>query len=1246
MLTLLAKSIFLLCTAWCSAEVAERCVTEVLPAIKYTQTNLDCCCAGYRDPCPTLEAGLTCIEKHNSNIELYINSGSYTMNRSFTFQKVRNVAIVGNSTSNNVFQQGIKIDCSKSHVAGFLFIDAYNVTFMNLELIRCAMNHSMQAGAVIFVNSSGVALKHMTILFSHGYGIIFKDACGFINLSHSTLLDNEGGMRLIFSNDSYECYTHVLIEEIIAFKNNVTNSTNEGGGINVMIYRSYINIFINNSQFSSNTAQYGGGLFLLLAGNTSGNVIYILQTSFDINQYFNDATPDKQYHDSRGGGIRLVFNTTNTNNSVTFDDCDFRSNTAAVGAALSIISSHTKSIQGLKNTVTIVKADITHNSGILGSAFHAESMKDHENGFALILVVQNCDITNNHLSDIMNQAIGAGVAFSSKIEVHFRGKNTLKYNFGSALTVSATAVHFLNNSETIFANNNGYVGGAIGFINTGYMIVHDNSHLMFQNNTAFSKGGAIAVTGYGELNYVTKHSQACFVKYSTTSIYHNTTQFVFSSNKAKGENNSMFLPSLKQCYINSKTPILCSKQWIYDQSNCSAEIKTLAAKMVLTSENHEVYPGFQTRLPIKLVDDLGHNVTLDTPLVAKYDGDKLLLDSNSVYISNGLCTLYKEIDYYKNASSYSLLKLHTISTRLLVEYVNITFLSCPPGYKEEKYREIDNRVYTKCLCDDFIATMLKCDFEHLQAFLYDTFCITPNPHPKHNTTVTYLFAQCLSPYDDGPKSDYHYNPLPKNSSNLNDLCGDQSQRTGYFCSKCRDSLGIDTNSWMFSCVKCSNNPKDIVKNVFLYVVVKFLPVILMFLVIIIFHVNLTHGPMNLYIWFCQSLSLPANIVQFQSHFNVDVSVSKKWYLLLFLPHGIWNFYFFEFFPIQVCISQHLKIIHVLTLDYFTALCPLLLIAITYACIEMHGNGVRVIMFAWKLFERCIRLFRKNWNAKHSTIDVFAAFILLSYTKFTNITFSLLVPNPVFNSNGEIVYYLTNVDPSIQYGSSEHMPFLILAIVVLIVVVLLPPLILLIYSFTQCGRIRHWISIRQHLALIAFVDAFQGGFKDGINGTNDCRYMASIYLFVRVLTVTTTFFSWNLEIERMSQFLMLNAVLLVIGFVKPYKLAINNSIDVAILIFMSCILAISSFYAFPGSARTDSIYLEILFGFFILVIPFCFTGYLFYTIFKALFKILKQLVQDKFRCLKHSCSQGETQLLLSQCIEDSLPDRISNPDSYK
>ena len=88
-------------------------------------------------------------------------------------------------------------------------------------------------------------------------------------------------------------------------------------------------------------------------------------------------------------------------------------------------------------------------------------------------------------------------------------------------------------------------------------------------------------------------------------------------------------------------------------------------------------------------------------------------------------------------------------------------------------------------------------------------------------------------------------------------------------------------------------------------------------------------------------------------------------------------------------SQGLTNIHVLALQYVSAFYPLLLIAITYACVELHGHNFRPIVWLWKPFHRCCVNVRRRWDSKASIIDVFATFLLLSYSKLLYVSLFLL-----------------------------------------------------------------------------------------------------------------------------------------------------------------------------------------------------------------------------------------------------------------
>ena len=61
-------------------------------------------------------------------------------------------------------------------------------------------------------------------------------------------------------------------------------------------------------------------------------------------------------------------------------------------------------------------------------------------------------------------------------------------------------------------------------------------------------------------------------------------------------------------------------------------------------------------------------------------------------------------------------------------------------------------------------------------------------------------------------------------------------------------------------------------------------------------------------------------------------------------YGFWNLDYFHYLIPPFCLSQGLKNIHVLALQYVSAFYPLLLIALTYACVELHGHNFRPIVW--------------------------------------------------------------------------------------------------------------------------------------------------------------------------------------------------------------------------------------------------------------------------------------------------------------
>ena len=248
-------------------------------------------------------------------------------------------------------------------------------------------------------------------------------------------------------------------------------------------------------------------------------------------------------------------------------------------------------------------------------------------------------------------------------------------------------------------------------------------------------------------------------------------------------------------------------------------------------------------------------------------------------------------------------------------------------------------------------------------------------------------------------------------------------------------------------------------------------------------------------------------------------------------YGIWNLDFFRTLFPEICLD--LSSLQVLALDYAIAFYPLLLMIIFYVLIELHDSNCRPIVYMWKPFNRCLSRFRRQWNARASTIDVFATFLLLSYMKLLCVSVHILRPTQVYNVHGNKIGLYLYYDATVKYLGGEHLPYALIAVAVLLIFILFPLLLLIIYPMKCFQRCLGHIRI-QFLALHIFADAFQGCYKDGTNGTRDFRYFAATYLMVRtifyVIYVSTKSF-----ISLMWQSIVIFVFSMSIAVARPYKI---------------------------------------------------------------------------------------------------------------
>ena len=319
-------------------------------------------------------------------------------------------------------------------------------------------------------------------------------------------------------------------------------------------------------------------------------------------------------------------------------------------------------------------------------------------------------------------------------------------------------------------------------------------------------------------------------------------------------------------------------------------------------------------------------------------------------------------------------------------------------------------------------------------------------------------------------------------------------------------------------------------------------------------------------------------------------------------YGIWNLDFIRFLIPPFCISPHLKQLHIVSLLYISALYPIIMIVITWACIELYCRNIRP--FVWLLDRIKVFSITKR-KTKVTIIDVFATFFLLSYTKMMHTSLYILLAIYIYKMNGTPTITTVGVDPSVEYFGKEHIPFALFAIIILLVPVLLPALLLAFYPIRpfrlvleKCG-----LGGRTKAALDIFVEKFYSCYRDGLEGGKDLRSLASLYFFIRFLI----FFLFPVSgiIDALLVALIFCGTSLLIAIVRPYKKPYMNNFDALVLTNMSLIGFLNAlyFYLMPEYLKYNVISIAI---FIFYTLPFIgYSGFLGFVLVKIVYNRYKE-----------------------------------------
>ena len=194
-----------------------------------------------------------------------------------------------------------------------------------------------------------------------------------------------------------------------------------------------------------------------------------------------------------------------------------------------------------------------------------------------------------------------------------------------------------------------------------------------------------------------------------------------------------------------------------------------------------------------------------------------------------------------SSSTWCYISLLAVAVYLVLGASNT---NCPTGFYY-------NNNTSKCECDEFRIDLhfIQCSEQDKRAYyIRNGVCLM-----SATNSNTYSVGRCPLTLGNWEKViNRLYSELPDPDILNATMCGPYN-REGNLCGKCIDGYGLPVYSLDFKCVNCSKFSTGV--SIVMYLIIQFVPITLFFVCAIVFHLNITSGPLLGYFIFCQAYFL-------------------------------------------------------------------------------------------------------------------------------------------------------------------------------------------------------------------------------------------------------------------------------------------------------------------------------------------------------------------------------------------------------
>ncbi|XP_065904408.1 uncharacterized protein [Dysidea avara] len=985
--------------------------------------------------CGSLESMFDLLKDKTESVDVSIKPGNYNLTSSYSLKDLRNVRIRSSDQSNiaNISckpDYGVDPDVD----TGIEFKHGSNLIVEYINIRWCGMKHISTSqvkpgtfvyfhSALYFVNCTGITVMHAGLYDNNGTGIAIVDSTGNVEINNSKFVNNSlnstnpmltggGGVYIEFTDcapgfttcsgdNKYNKQSRYVIDQC-AFDSNVNIYENSsepddpvndhhitsgaGGGLSIWLFGgAQYNLFYISSNFTNNHANQGGGFNFEFRDNSSHNFVDITNSHFYNNSALN----------YQGGGGALVgyiiyqLGGRTTSNSVTFANCNFTQNHASegFGGGITWFGSREPDVSKPSNSFMIVGSYFEGNEAQLGSAFSVtkEYFESIPGGVLLTMVVDNCSFIGNSIQQpvganffIPNSPSGIGAVATTGFNIQFRAFTRFISNNSTAVIGDNAVIEFYHNSVVTFKGNHSLRGGAALLIEGSFMKLYSNVSITFCENTATLFGGAIFAEMSTPFEYLGSH--ICFLRYyrEEKEPHEWDVTLNFISNNCYSTsyvNNTIFSGTLRPCKKeHSNLRFLQIPNFNYTPPFSRGTVATLPTKIIVTTSTIQKFPGEYFQLPVKLIDELDHNVPVFV-LIATCHGYGTYVLSPYQY-SNGSMRIAGK------PTETCLLELKTDSNYQISKTIMVTLSKCQPGYYY-------NTTLRQCECIDRKLhgnPVLNCDSTQFLAHINPAYWIG---FKSNNSNVT-LVGPCPNGYCyrkyyqdsvlfskdniNGTYLSQQRVQLPNNASKtiLDHAVCRAASRTGVLCGSCIEGYGVVMNSPMFSCAKCSNNEQY---NALIFIPSYLIPVTLLFFLFMSCRIRIASAWLSAFLFFAQIVGSEISFA-LNYQLNADSPVVFMFSNVLFSIYSISNLELFENL-FSYCLFDSAKTIHILTVKLAAALYPLGLVMV-YSLLRAYCRS------------RC-GFCEHLMQLQRSVTYGLSAFFVLCFAKVNVLAFAILTP---------------------------------------------------------------------------------------------------------------------------------------------------------------------------------------------------------------------------------------------------------------